>query len=74
VKKNFLIGKYLVKLQARTWLSRALVQLANTLLKDGERQNYGHESMAQFFDPPCIQSAKIPVYFEVFLVFRAETF
>ena len=29
-------GEYLVKLQARTWLSRALVHLANTLLKDGK--------------------------------------
>ena len=29
-----LIGEYLAKLQARMWLSRALVRLANTLLKD----------------------------------------
>jgi len=38
VKENILkIGEYLAKLQARrTWLSRALVHLANILLKDGE--------------------------------------
>ena len=34
--KFFSIGKYLAELQARTWLSRALVHLANTLLKDGK--------------------------------------
>jgi len=29
------IGEYLAKLQARTWLCRAIVRLANTLPKDG---------------------------------------
>jgi len=50
------------------WLSRALVRLANTLLKDGECarkkilksfknwQNYGHDSLSPFFGPPCRNS------------------
>ena len=36
VEKNFKISEYLAKLQARMWMSRALVRLANILLKDGE--------------------------------------
>ena len=44
----FLIGKYLSKLQARTWLSRALVRLANTLLKDGESAQNNHVLVCNF--------------------------
>ena len=42
VKKKFKIGDYLAKLQARIWLSRALVRLVNTLLKDGESARNHH--------------------------------
>jgi len=36
------IGEYLAKLQARTWLSRVLERLANTLLKDRESARNNH--------------------------------
>ena len=36
------MGEYLAKLEARAWLSRALVRLANTLLKDGESARNNH--------------------------------
>jgi len=42
VKNNFKIGEYLAKFQAKTWLSVALVRLANTLLKDVESARNNH--------------------------------
>jgi len=47
VKKK-LIGEYLAKLQARAWLSRALVHLANTLLKDEESARDNHVLACNF--------------------------
>jgi len=47
-EKKFKIGEYLVKLQARTWLSRALVRLANTLLNDGESARDNHVLACNF--------------------------
>jgi len=43
-EENFKISEYFAKLQARTWLFRALCTLANTLLKDGvsARDNHVH--------------------------------
>ena len=48
VKKIVKISAYLAKLQARTWLSRALVRLANTLLKDGESARNDHVLACNF--------------------------
>ena len=42
------IGEYLAKLQARTRLSRALVRLANTLLKDEESARDNHVFACNF--------------------------
>jgi len=36
------MGEYLAKLEARAWLSHALVRWANTLLKDGESAPNNH--------------------------------
>jgi len=48
VKKKFKIGEYVAKLQARTWLSRALLRLANTLLKDEESARNNHAFACNF--------------------------
>jgi len=47
-EKKIKIGKCLAKLQARTWLARALVRLANTLLKDGKRAGNNHVLACNF--------------------------
>jgi len=47
--KKIKIGECLAKLQARTWLSRALVRLvANALLKDGESARNNHVLACNF--------------------------
>ena len=48
VSKKIKIDDYLAKLQARTWLSRAFVRLANALLKDGERARDNHVLACNF--------------------------
>ena len=47
-EKMFKIGEYLAKLQARTWLSSALLHLANTLLKDEESAQDNHVIACNF--------------------------
>jgi len=53
----FLIGEYLAKIQARAWLSHALCapgqHTANRRKTVTISQNYGHESVAPLFVPPC---------------------
>ena len=46
--KKIKIGEYLAKLQARAWLSRALVRLANILLKDEESARDNHVLACNF--------------------------
>ena len=45
----FYIGEYLAKLQARTWLFRALARLANTLLKMEYWCNFRRDSLLGYF-------------------------
>jgi len=47
-EKKILNGEYLAKLQARTWLSRAIVRLAKTLLRDGENARNNHVLACNF--------------------------
>jgi len=46
--KNIKIDDYLAMLQERTWLSRALVRVANTLLKDGKSARDDHVLACNF--------------------------
>ena len=42
LKKKFIIGEYVAKLQARMWLSQHFVRLINTLLKEGKSARDNH--------------------------------
>jgi len=48
VKKNFLMGEYLAKLQARTDCLVHFARLANTLLKDRESARDNHVLASNF--------------------------
>jgi len=68
VKKLFKIDEYLAKLQARAWLSHALVRLANTLLKDEESAQDIHVLACNFARYSPIEKKSLRLSNKPFLI------